>query len=137
MSATPDSRLLRRALLGNALFSTVCGLILLLGASPLDPWLGIPAWVLRAVGLGLLPFALGLFLNARREVVRRSEAWVAVALDLAWVAGSAWLVLGELWPLREPGTWAVIGVAAVVLECAVFQALGLVRSAPKWVREAA
>ena len=119
--------LLRRALLGNASFSTLCGFALLIAAGPLAPWLGVPALALRVVGLVLLPFAYGLWRNARRDVVSRAEAWTAVALDLAWVAGSIALVVGELWPLRPAGTWAVLGVAEVVALWAVLQAVGLLR----------
>ena len=134
MSSHDDPTLLRRALRGNAVFSSFCGITLLAAAGPLAPLLGVPALALRVVGLSLLPFALGLWRNARRPEVRRGEAWTAVALDLAWVAASTALVYGELWPLRAAGTWAVIGVAEVVLLCAVLQGIGLVRSMPRAAR---
>ena len=134
MNTQDDGPLLRRALLGNATFSALCGTSLLVGAGSLEPHLGAPALALRVIGISLLPFAFGLWRNARRPRVQRGEAWVAVALDLTWVAGSATLILGELWPLRPAGIWAVIGVADVVLLCAVLQALGLWRSAPRAAR---
>lgn len=114
--------------MANAGFSTLCGLILLLAGGALEPELGAPALALRAVGLLLLPFALGLGLNARRATPRRGEAWLAVALDLGWVLGSVLLILGELWPLTVAGRWSVIGVAGVVALFAVLQALGLRRA---------
>ncbi|MEM7311386.1 MAG: hypothetical protein AAF682_32275 [Planctomycetota bacterium] len=123
--------LLRRALLGNAAFSTACGLLLALGGGALAPVFGAPALALRAVGLVLLPFAYGLWQNARRAEVHRAEAWTAVVLDAGWVAGSAALVALELWPLTFAGTWAVVAVADVVLLFAVLQALGLRRSATR------
>lgn len=122
-----DTVLLRRALIGNALFSTLSGVVLLAVAGPLAPLLGVPAMALRVVGAALLPFAYGLWRNANREVVRREEAWVAVALDAVWVIASAVLVFGELWPLETAGVVAVAGVASVVLCFAVLQALGLAR----------
>ena len=131
MDKQDDSLLLRRALLGNAAFSTLCGITLLVGGGALEPTLGVPALALRVVGLSLLPFAWGLWQNARRAELRRGEAWVAVGLDLAWVAGSAALMLGKLWPLAPAGTWAVVGVADVVLLCAILQTVGLVRSSPR------
>ena len=118
---------LRRALLGNAAFSTLCGVSLLIAAGPLDPLLGVPALALRVVGLVLLPFAYGLWRNARQETVSRPEAWVAVALDAGWVLGSIALIAGELWALEAAGTWAVIGVAEIVGLCAVLQTVGLLR----------
>lgn len=129
MRQQSDSLLLRRALLGNAAFSTLTGVTLLAAAGPLEPTLGVPAVALRIVGLALLPFALGLARIALRETVDRSEAWLAVALDLAWVAGSALLVLGELWPLSAAGVWTVIVVADCVLAFAILQGLGLRGSA--------
>ena len=125
---TPSPSLLRLALRGNALFSTLCGLTLLLAAGPLAPPLGIPALALRIVGASLLPFAVGLWRNAARQPISRKEAWVAVGLDLGWVAGSAVLILGELWPLEVAGRWAVIAAAEVVLLWAILQILGLRRS---------
>ena len=83
---------------------------------------------MRATGAALLPFAWGLAHNARRTVVDRTEAWIAVALDAGWVAGSAALVVSELLPLTRAGFWAVVGVAEVVLLCAALQALGLQRA---------
>ena len=123
--------LLRRALRGNALFSALSGLTLLVAAGPLAPVLGVPGLALRVVGAVLLPFAVGLWLNARRATVVRAEAWLAVALDLAWVGGSVALIGAELWPLETAGVVAVIAVAAVVLGFAGLQALGLVRAAAR------
>ena len=134
MDTQHESLLLRRALRGNAVFSTLCGVALLIAGGLLEPVLGVPSLALRLVGLSLLPFAFGLWQNAARASVRRAEAWVAVALDLAWVAGSAALVFANLWPLSSTGTWAVLGVAEVVLVFAVLQALGLRRGAMRAVQ---
>ncbi len=128
MPSTDPSTLLRRALWGNAIFSTATGVLLLLAGGVLGPFLGIPAMALRIVGLVLLPFAFGLWRNSARPAVHRGEAWAAVVLDLGWVGGSAALVAFGLWPMTAAGTWAVIGVADVVLVCALAQALGLVKS---------
>jgi len=129
MEKQSNQALLRRALLGNAAFSTLCGVTLLVAAGSLAPLLGIPTLALRITGLALLPFAFGLFQNARREKVQRGEAWLAVVLDGAWVLGSAALVLADLWPLQTAGVWAVLVVAEVVLLCAILQAVGLKRTA--------
>lgn len=129
-----ESLLLRRALLGNALFSTVSGLSLLAAAGVLDAPLGVPAVALRVVGVALLPFALALWRSSRRKAVDRTEAWVAVWLDFGWVAGSAALVVGELWPLKSAGVVAVLTVATLVLGFAVLQTVGLVLSAPRVAR---
>ena len=129
MANQPNDLFLRRALLGNAAFSTLCGLVLLLGAGPLEPHLGVPSVALRVVGVVLLPFAFGLWRNARQPEVSRSEAWTAVVLDAVWVLGSIAILVGKLWPLESAGFWAVIAIAEVVGLCAVLQAIGLRRSA--------
>ncbi len=126
-----SSRLLRAALLANAAFSTLCGILLLAAATPLSPALGIPVLALRLTGAALLPFAFGLAHSARRPIVDPVEAWIAVVLDLSWVLGSAALVLGEFLPLTQAGVWAVLGVAEVVLAWAVLQAWGLRRNAQR------
>lgn len=65
-----SSKLLTRVLLANAGFSAVTGVILAVGAIPLSRWLGIPTWLIVAVGVGLLAFSLGVAVVGRRP--RRS-----------------------------------------------------------------
>ena len=113
--------------MGNALFSSSCGLLLLGAASTLGPVFGVPPMALRIVGLTLLPFAVALVLNARRTRPNRSEAKLAVALDLGWVVASLVLLIAGLWPLSAAGFWAVLGVADCVLAFALLQAWGLHR----------
>lgn len=131
MSHPDRTRLLRLALRTNAAFSTVCGVILLAAAGRLEPMLGIARIELLLTGASLLPFACALAFNAQRPVPNRVAAWIAVGLDLAWVAGSAALLIGHLRPLTSAGYWAVLGVAEVVLTLAVLQIVGLRRSQPQ------
>jgi len=121
-----DSLLLRRALLGNACFSTLSGITFLVASKPLAEFIGLaqPA-ILMAVGLSLLVFAAGLVQNARRDVVNRTEAAIAVVLDFGWVAGTAIVVLAGV--LNTAGNWTAAIIADVVLVFAVLQALGLRR----------
>lgn len=122
-----NTNLLRRALQGNALFSATTGLGLLLAGGALAPLLGVPALVLRLIGLSLVPFALGLWRNAARDQVHRGEVWIAVGLDSTWVLGSAALLTFELWPLTTAGFWTVLAVADTVLVFGFLQFLGLQR----------
>jgi uncharacterized membrane protein HdeD (DUF308 family) len=118
--------LLRKALLGNALFSTLSGLTLLF----------VPRWVLRILGLSnhvslvivgvaLLLFAATLIVNARRRVVKMSDAWTAVFMDVAWVLASYILIF--VIPFSTSGKWVVGVVAELVLFFAVMQFLGIRR----------
>jgi len=117
---------LRKALMGNALFSTLSGLTILFA----------PGWVLRILGLskdvslpilglGLLVFAATLVINARRQQVKTSDAWIAVLMDVAWVLGSYVLIF--IVPFSTEGKWVVGLVAELVLGFAVLQFVGIRR----------
>ena len=122
--------LLRKALISNAAFSGLSGTTLFVAAPWLSEGMGIPqSIILRVVGLSLLGFAVALILNATRAEVNRRQAWIAVALDFAWVLGSAALVSLQL--LTASGNWAVVVVADVVLVLALAQTIGLRRAASR------
>src|SRR5215472_9763503 len=102
------SSLLRRALIGNALFSTLSGLTILFAQAWVLRILGLSGDVnLLILGVGLIVFAAMLLINARKQQIKKSDAWAAVLMDLAWVAGSCVLVL--LIPFSTEGKW-VVGV---------------------------
>jgi uncharacterized membrane protein YhaH (DUF805 family) len=118
--------LLRKALLGNALFSTLSGLTVLFGQK----------WVLRILGLsnnvslwvlggGLIVFAATLVMNARRRKVKTSDAWIAVLMDVAWVLASYVLIF--VLPFSTQGKWVIGMLAELVLLFAILQFLGIRR----------
>ena len=93
-------------------------------------------WVLRILGLskdvslpilglGLLVFAATLVINARRQQVKTSDAWIAVLMDVAWVLGSYVLIF--IVPFSTEGKWIVGLVAELVLGFAVLQFVGIRR----------
>ena len=118
--------LLRKALMGNALFSTLSGLTILIGQRWVSRILGLTnnanLWVL---GVGLLVFAVTLTINARKQIVKISDAWIAVWMDLAWVVGSGVLIF--IVPFSMAGKWIVLIVAEIVLVFALLQFLGIRR----------
>lgn len=123
-----DSVLLRRALLGNALFSGPSGMLLLLFAPEIGAWIGVRSpGLLRLVGALLILFAVDLAHQSRREVMVRARAVVASLSDLAWVAASGVLVVRHPELLSGAGRALVIAVAAVVLLFAALQLAGLGR----------
>lgn len=123
-----SSTLLRRALVANALFSGASGVILALGARPLAAFLGLDnALYLIVTGVLLLLYAADLLYVATRPTVNRTAAWLAVALDLLWVTGSAAILLGGWLSLTTAGKWAVGIVAELVFLFALFQYLGIRR----------
>ena len=116
--------LLRKALMGNALFSTLSGLTIILANHWVVRMLGLPEKVnLVILGVILMFFAATLVINARRPQVKTSDAWIAVWMDLVWVLGSYVLIF--LVPFSMGGKWIVGVVAELVLVFAILQILGI------------
>lgn len=118
--------MLRKALMGNALFSTVSGLIILFANKWVLGLLGFANRIsLVILGAALIGYAATLVINARKQKIKTSDAWMAVLMDLAWVVGSYVLIFSL--PFSARGKWVIAGVAEVVLLFAVLQFLGLRR----------
>lgn len=126
VSPEPTCRL-RRALYANVLFSIVSGVALTVGFPWLAPWMDVrPGWLLAAVGVSLIGFAVVVARVARRRSIAPVGVWTIVGLDLGWVVASGALLFG--WPnlLTDAGRAGVAVVAAVVLVIAALQAAGVV-----------
>jgi len=120
--------LLKAGLRANALFSSLCGVCLLVWGGGLADFLGFGlVWALRALGAGLLLFALELAYQAARTTPILWRARAAVALDWGWVLGSAALLWGFPDLYTEGGGRLIAGVAAAVGALALIQGLGLAR----------
>jgi hypothetical protein len=125
-SSKQRQQLLRMALIGNALFSTISGLTLVLAGRWVVRLLGLPEAVnLLTMGISLLVFAVTLLFFARKKPIKLLDAWIAVLLDLAWVIGSYPLLF--VVPFSTTGKWIVGIVAEVVLLFALVQWLGIRR----------
>ena len=117
---------LRKALMGNALFSTLSGLTILLAQGSVLRILGLSSSVnLLILGVGLIVFAATLVINARKQQVKKSDALIAVLMDVAWVIGS-WVLIFVV-PFSTGGKWVVGLVAEIVLLFAVLQFVGIRR----------
>ena len=128
MTEPTQSQLLRRALRGNGLFSTVSGFGFLLGAKPIAAFIGLEyPLIIAGIGVSLLVFAVGLFLNASRIRIDALEAKIAVVLDLGWVLGTS--VVLALGILNTSGNWTAAIIADIVLVFAILQAVGVQRLA--------
>jgi hypothetical protein len=125
------SRLLRHALLANACFSGLSAVVILLTAKPLASLLGaIKPADLSVLAISLIFFSAVLFRTTRSANVSSVSAWIFVLLDMAWVIGSAAVILAGV--LTVAGNWIVGLVADVVLLFAVLQFVGIrkLRSTP-------
>jgi hypothetical protein len=118
--------LLKKALTGNALFSVISGVAILIANRWLVKFLGLPDKVsLALVGISLVVYAALLWLSARKAKIKITDAWVAIAMDLVWVVGSYALI--AVVPFSAGGKWAVALVAELVLAFAVLQWMGIRR----------
>jgi hypothetical protein len=125
-STKERQQLLRRALLANASFSTISGLVLVFAQRWVVRLLGLPEPInLISLGIGLLVFAAILVLFARKNPVKLLDAWIAVILDAAWVIGTYPLLF--VVPFSTSGKWVVAIVAEVVMVFALVQWLGIRR----------
>jgi hypothetical protein len=118
--------LLRYALVGNASFSTMTGLFVIVAHDWIAHLLGVGGSAgMIGLGIGLLVFAATLLINARRPELKLADAWAVVLMDLAWVAGSYLLLLVASFTVE--GRWVIAVVADLVLVLAVLQWMGIHR----------
>src|SRR5262245_52247996 len=134
MTASSD-RLLRRTLWGNAIFSVVSGAVLAAFAAPFAAvaahapvsLLGLElATVFELLGVGVVAFGALCAWIASRPELPQGWARLIFAADIAWVAGSA-LVLLALPSWTTAGIAGIVVVALVVADIAVLEYFGLRR----------
>jgi hypothetical protein len=123
-----DQRILRIALLSNAAFSSLTGAVLLLAAPHVNTIIGLDAsgW-LRALGAGLLFFAIFVISVGARRRIHTLRALLISAADLGWVAGSLSLIILAPSSLIPEGRAFVMGIGIIVLVFAVSQVVGVKR----------
>ncbi len=116
--------LLSKAMTENAIFSGLAGFVLIVGASGLDGWLGVDAWLLAAIGLGLVVYAADLMWWSRSPRWLVTGGRMAVVADLGWVVAAAALI-GFTAVLTTQGEAALALVSVVIAALAAAQWLGL------------
>ena len=127
MTAIDRTRLLRHALLLDAIVSGATGALLWLGAGPLAGLLGLPHALLTGAGVFCVVYALGLAVLARRADIPRALAMAVVAGNIVWVVLSLWLPVSGLVAPTTLGTAFVLVQAAAVMAFAVLQRIGIAR----------
>ncbi len=80
-----------------------------------------------ALGVVLLLYAADLTWITSRPSLDVRFGWMAVILDVAWVVGSAIVLLTDALAMTTAGNWLVAIIADVVLVFAVVQWLGIRR----------
>jgi len=101
----------------NAASCLVFGAAFLAFPEPIAGFLGAPpapAWLIAALGAGLIGYSLPLLVQSRRG--RPGPVWLRIfALgDGLWVLVTIGLVLAGLWITHPPGIAAALAVAAMV-----------------------
>lgn len=134
VNASSD-RLLRRTLWGNAAFSVVSGAVLAIFATPFAAAaahapvsvLGVDlAIVFELLGAGVVAFGVLCAWAASRRELSLPLARFIFAADIAWVAGSALvLVLSASW--TTVGIAGIVVVALIVADFVILEYLGLRR----------
>ena len=124
---TNDS-LLRRALRGNGIFSTVSGIVFLAAAAPVAAFMGLNSSLpFTILGVGLIGYALLFFWQTNKEFIAANFAIFAIVADVLWVIGSWALILFDPFGFTVAGKWAVGLIAEAVFVFAVVQYIGLRR----------
>ena len=119
---------LQKALLGNAAFSGLSGLFMVLAATPISEFFGLSnQLILTIVGIVLLLYMPFLFWLANQTPVPTWMAWVVIELDVLWVISSLILIFSSLVPLTTGGKWAIAITADIVTVFAILQYIGLRR----------
>ena len=119
---------LQKAVLGNAAFSGISGLFMVLAAGSISEFLGIGnPLVLVLIGIALLLYMPFLLWLANQSPIPNWMAWLVIELDVLWVIGSLVLIFSNLVPLTTGGKWAVAFTADIVTIFAILQYIGLRR----------
>lgn len=88
-----NSLFIRRVLLADAVISGVAGLVMIIGAQLLAPLTNLPQALVLIAGTALMPWFLALLWLSRQEEVSRTGVRWVIAVNLAWVAGSVFVLL--------------------------------------------
>ncbi len=124
---------LARTFLGlNAAFSTVSGAVFLIFPEMVSQLIFVEPdfWkslIIRALGIGLLLFALDLGIQARNENISRQKIILFCIADLAWIILSAIMIAGFGWLFTSNGILAIDIVAFFVAVFAIGQFIGAKR----------
>lgn len=112
---------LTTVLKSNAIFSAASGLLMLIFSGDLSTLFASPvAWLVPAIGAGLLVFSLHILVALRSGGPGKLGLWYFSVCDFGWVAGSVGLIALKL--VSAPLAVALLlGAAAIVLLFATLQ----------------
>ena len=128
LSTHAHSSLLRRALMLDALITGGSGLVAVLAAGLLAPFMGLASpLILIITGMVFIGYAWMIYRFAAARPIPRGGAMTALVLNTLWVVRSAVLLVTNRAPLTLGGKWIVVLVADIVGVFAILQFIGLRR----------
>ena len=116
---------LRRALLGNAIFSGFSGATIVLAEPLVLGWLGLREISIWPIGAGLLIFSAYLFWMSQSTKLPGELVTGVILGDWAWIAGTVVLLLLKAQLFSGFGIFLLLDIALVVAIFAILQARGL------------
>src|SRR5882757_1786266 len=122
------SLFLRRAILGDAIFSGVSALLLTFGAGELAPLLNLPEPLLLETGLFLIAYAALVGWLGTRQSMPKALVMIVIAGNAAWTLASIALLFSGAVTPNLLGEAFVAAQAIVVGALAELQYIGLRRS---------
>lgn len=106
---------LKLALIINAGFSTLTGLMLILGNGFFADFFGLeqkaPFWIL---GIGLLLFAGLVYVESKRKILNLKQAKIISIADILWVLGSIGIVSFDPFSISFEGKLVIVLVSLCV-----------------------
>ena len=122
------SDFLRRAILGDAIFSGASAVLLTFGAGALAPITGLPEALLRETGLFLVAYAALVGWLGSRPLMPKAPVVIVIAGNVAWTLASIGLLLSGAVTPNLLGEAFVAAQAIAVASLAELQYIGLRRS---------
>jgi hypothetical protein len=122
------SQFLRRAILGDAIFSGASAVLLTFGAGALAPWLELPEALLRETGLFLIVYAILVGWLGTRHTMPKPLVAIVISGNTAWTLASIALLFSGAVTPNLLGEVFVAAQAIATGVLAELQYLGLRRS---------
>ena len=116
---------LRRALLGNSIFSAVSGALIVLAEPLVLGWLGLQEIYIWPIGAGLLFFSAYLFWMSQSTKLPGTLVKGVILGDWVWIVGTCFLLLLKAKLFSGFGVFLLLDIAIVVAIFAILQARGL------------
>ena len=123
MSSTIISTFLRRALVLDAVATSAIALLAIAFAGAFAGLFGLPAELLRGMGLSFIPFVILVAWAAAREQAPAGVIWSIISINGAWVIASVGLLLSGL---VAPTGWGYAFVIAQAVGVGVFAELQII-----------